>query len=125
MKKDHVTCICALAAAFAVAGAGRMYSQEKKDAVDAHKIVHFGDLKWTSIIKGCDLAAVDGVRAAAVLVDTAPNVDLRRRDVDWRSDRTQGAVSQRACRNFSLTVNKVPLSSTTLSDPVNCSMNHE
>jgi hypothetical protein len=60
MKKYHVTCICALAAAFTVAGAGRMYSQEKKGAVDAHKIVHFGDLKWTSIIKGCDLAAVDG-----------------------------------------------------------------
>src|SRR5260370_3638966 len=37
-----------------------MNSQEKKEATDAHKIVHFGDLKWTPIIKGCDLAAVAG-----------------------------------------------------------------
>ena len=63
MKKDHVTCICALVAAFAFAGAARVYSQEtqaKKDAFDAHKIVHFGDLKWTPIFKGCDLAPVAG-----------------------------------------------------------------
>jgi quercetin dioxygenase-like cupin family protein len=51
--------ICALVA-FAVAGAARVHSQDKKDAPDAHKIVHFGDLKWTPIIKGCDVAAVDG-----------------------------------------------------------------
>jgi quercetin dioxygenase-like cupin family protein len=37
-----------------------LYSQEKKESGEAHKIVHFGDLKWTPIIKGCDLAAVDG-----------------------------------------------------------------
>ena len=63
MKKDHVTCICGLVAAFAFAGAARVYSQEtpgKKDAFDAHKIVHFGDLKWTPIFKGCDLAPVAG-----------------------------------------------------------------
>ncbi|HXN52904.1 MAG TPA: cupin domain-containing protein [Candidatus Acidoferrum sp.] len=60
MKKDHVACICALTAALAVAGAAPVYSQDKKDAVDAHKIVHFGDLKWTPIIKGCDLAQVAG-----------------------------------------------------------------
>ena len=35
-------------------------SQEKKEATEAHKIVHFGDLKWTPIIKGCDLAPVAG-----------------------------------------------------------------
>jgi quercetin dioxygenase-like cupin family protein len=35
-------------------------SQEKKEAMDAHKIVHYADLKWTPIIKGCDLAAVSG-----------------------------------------------------------------
>lgn len=60
MKKKHVICMCALAAAFAVAGSTAVYSQDKKDAVDTHKIVHFGDLKWTPIIKGCDIAAVDG-----------------------------------------------------------------
>jgi anti-sigma factor ChrR (cupin superfamily) len=35
-------------------------SQEKTESANAHKIVHFGDLKWTPIIKGCDLAQVDG-----------------------------------------------------------------
>jgi quercetin dioxygenase-like cupin family protein len=60
MKKDHMTFICALAATLAIAGAARVYSQDKKDAGDAHKIVHFGDLKWTPIIKGCDVAPVDG-----------------------------------------------------------------
>ena len=51
------------AEAFAIAGAAQVYSQDKqdkKDAGEAHKIVHFGDLKWTPIIKGCDIAAVDG-----------------------------------------------------------------
>jgi len=36
------------------------YSQEKKEGAEAHKIVHFGDLKWTPIMKGCDLAPVSG-----------------------------------------------------------------
>lgn len=35
-------------------------SQEKKESMEAHKIVHFGDLKWTPIMKGCDLAPVAG-----------------------------------------------------------------
>jgi hypothetical protein len=35
-------------------------SQEKKEGMEAHKIVHFGDLKWTAIMKGCDLAPVAG-----------------------------------------------------------------
>lgn len=47
-------------AVFAVA----VFSQEKKESADAHKIVHFGDLKWTPIIKGCDLAPVAGDPAA-------------------------------------------------------------
>jgi hypothetical protein len=42
--------------AFAMAAS----SQEKKEGMEAHKIVHFGDLKWTPIIKGCDLAPVAG-----------------------------------------------------------------
>ena len=32
----------------------------QQESADAHKIVHFGDLKWTPIIKGCDLAPVSG-----------------------------------------------------------------
>ena len=43
-------------AALAVASS----SQEKKEGMETHKIVHFGDLKWTPIIKGCDLAPVAG-----------------------------------------------------------------
>ncbi len=36
-------------------------AQAKKDAADdAHKIVHYGDLKWTPLIKGCELAPVHG-----------------------------------------------------------------
>src|SRR5215831_12957409 len=35
-------------------------SQEKKEGMEAHKIVHYGDLKWTPIIKGCEIAVVDG-----------------------------------------------------------------
>lgn len=35
-------------------------SREKKESTEAHKIVRFGDLKWTPIIKGCDLAPVAG-----------------------------------------------------------------
>ena len=60
MKKQPITFICAVAAIFTVVGAVRVYSQDKKDTGDAHKIVHFGDLKWTPIIKGCDVASVDG-----------------------------------------------------------------
>jgi quercetin dioxygenase-like cupin family protein len=35
-------------------------SQEKKDAPEAHNIVHFADLKWTPIIKDCSIATVQG-----------------------------------------------------------------
>ena len=63
MKRNQATCLCAMAAALAIAGATQLYGQdkqEKRDAGEAHKIVHFGDLKWTPLIKGCDVAAVDG-----------------------------------------------------------------
>jgi quercetin dioxygenase-like cupin family protein len=60
MKKGNRICICALGATLAVAGVTRMYSQDKNEAGNAHKIVHFGDLKWAPIIKGCDVASVDG-----------------------------------------------------------------
>jgi anti-sigma factor ChrR (cupin superfamily) len=51
--------------------------QEKKESAEAHKIVHFGDLKWTGIMKGCDLAPVSGDFS----VEGAPFV-LRIRCVD-------------------------------------------
>ncbi|HET7151933.1 MAG TPA: cupin domain-containing protein [Candidatus Acidoferrum sp.] len=34
--------------------------QEKKEGMEARKIVHAGDLKWTPIIKGCAIATVEG-----------------------------------------------------------------
>jgi anti-sigma factor ChrR (cupin superfamily) len=52
-------------------------SQEKKTDAEAHKIVHYGDLKWTPIMKGCDLASVSGDPSA----EGAPFV-LRIRCVD-------------------------------------------
>ena len=54
-----------------------MHGQEKKDNPEPPKIMHFGDLKWTPIIKGCDLATVSGDPSA----DGAPFV-VRLRCVD-------------------------------------------
>lgn len=59
MKKGFLNSVCAVTIALA-AFAAASYSQEKKENDAAHKIVHSGDLKWTPIIKGCDLAAVSG-----------------------------------------------------------------
>lgn len=76
MNKRLFKSVCVVAtalAAFAAAG----YSQEKKESDSAHKIVHYGDLKWTGIFKGCDLAPVSGDPNA----DGAPFV-LRIRCVD-------------------------------------------
>src|SRR5258707_11995037 len=59
MKLQHLGIVCIGAAAL-IATSGATYSQEKSAAAANSKIVHFGDLKWTPIIKGCDLAAVSG-----------------------------------------------------------------
>src|SRR5216110_530851 len=59
MKKNQMGKICAAVlgtVAFAIVAS----SQEKKESMEAPKIMHFGDLKWTPIIKGCDLATVAG-----------------------------------------------------------------
>ena len=59
MKKIRMGSVCV--AVSGVAGlTAAVYSQEKKDSPAAPKIMHFGDLKWTPIIKGCDLATVAG-----------------------------------------------------------------
>lgn len=59
MKKIRTGIVCA--ALIGVVGLGTaIYSQEKKEGAEAHKIVHFGDLKWTPIIKGCSIASVQG-----------------------------------------------------------------
>ena len=59
MKKIRMGSVCA-ALIGAAALTAAVYSQEKKDSPAAPKIMHFGDLKWTPIIKGCDLATVAG-----------------------------------------------------------------
>ena len=59
MKKNPMGKICAAWIGIAALGMAAS-SQEKKEGMEAHKIVHFGDLKWTPIIKGCDLAPVAG-----------------------------------------------------------------
>jgi len=59
MRRVRAVRVCAVfagIAAFALAVPG----QEKKEAAESHKIVHFSDLKWTGIMKGCDLAPVSG-----------------------------------------------------------------
>jgi anti-sigma factor ChrR (cupin superfamily) len=59
MKKTRMGIVCvALFGAGVLAAA--VYSQEKKDSQAPPQIMHFGDLNWTPIIKGCDLAAVSG-----------------------------------------------------------------
>jgi len=59
MNKHFLKSLSAFAATLAVFAAAS-HSQEKKENDAAAKIVHFGDLKWTPIIKGCDLAPVSG-----------------------------------------------------------------
>ncbi len=59
MKKIGTGRVCVVLIVVAALTAA-VYSQEKKDSTAPPKIMHFGDLKWTPIIKGCDLAAVAG-----------------------------------------------------------------
>jgi quercetin dioxygenase-like cupin family protein len=59
MKKNCVSSFCVAVSTIALLTVGAN-SQEKKEGDAAHKIVHYGDLKWTPIIKGCDLASVSG-----------------------------------------------------------------
>jgi quercetin dioxygenase-like cupin family protein len=56
-NRPGIVCVATVALIGIASGA---YSQEKNAAAPSHKIMHSGDLKWTPIIKGCDLAAVDG-----------------------------------------------------------------
>lgn len=59
MKKNRAGKACVVMIGIAALAAA-LYGQEKKESTEAHKIVHFGDLKWTPTIKGCDLAPVSG-----------------------------------------------------------------
>jgi anti-sigma factor ChrR (cupin superfamily) len=59
MKNNSVGIVCAMLLDLAVITTGA-HSQDKKESGEAHKVVHFGDLKWTPIMKGCELAPVSG-----------------------------------------------------------------
>ncbi len=59
MKRNRLSFVGAGVIGLAAVATG-VYSQEKKEAGESHKIVHFGDLKWAPIMKGCDLAGVSG-----------------------------------------------------------------
>jgi quercetin dioxygenase-like cupin family protein len=59
MNKSLVQTICVVSLAL-VAFTVPTMSQEKEAADSAHKIVHSSDLKWTPIIKGCEIALVEG-----------------------------------------------------------------
>jgi len=76
MRKNRVIYTCALLASLIACGP-LAYGQDKPEAAASHKIVRSGDLKWSPIIKGCDLAPVSGDPAA----DGAPFV-LRLRCAD-------------------------------------------
>ena len=51
--------VCAALIGFGTLGSV-VGAQDKNDATKSHQIVHFSDLKWIPIIKGCDLAQVAG-----------------------------------------------------------------
>ena len=59
MKKIRAGSVCIMLIGVAVFAAA-ICGQEKKDSPAPPKIVHFADLNWAPIIKGCDLAPVAG-----------------------------------------------------------------
>jgi len=59
MKASFKGTLVVAAVATAIAGAAA-FAQEKKEAAPGHGIVRTADLKWTPIIKGCELASVGG-----------------------------------------------------------------
>jgi len=56
-RKIRVVCLALCAATGIVAG---VRGQENKESAPPHKILHSGDLKWSPIIKGCEIATVNG-----------------------------------------------------------------
>jgi len=57
IRKIGVVCLALCAAIGIVAG---VRGQENKEPAPPHKILHSGDLKWSPIIKGCEIATVNG-----------------------------------------------------------------
>ena len=59
MKLSLHSAVAAMIAVATVSGL-KAVAQEKRDSGAGHAIVRPSDLKWTPIIKGCELASVDG-----------------------------------------------------------------
>jgi len=59
MKKIRVGSVCVTLLG-SVLLAVAVHSQDKKESAATPKVMHYGDLKWTPIVKGCDLASVSG-----------------------------------------------------------------
>jgi quercetin dioxygenase-like cupin family protein len=58
MKSNRSEIVCALVAASLAMAC--VSSAQEKSAASAHGIVRSADLKWTPIMKGCEMAAVAG-----------------------------------------------------------------
>ncbi len=59
MTRNRFVGVCWAVIALTALAVG-LQGQEKKESAATHTIVRLSDLKWTPIIKGCDLAAVSG-----------------------------------------------------------------
>jgi len=59
MNKNRFMGVCWAMIAFIPLAVG-LQSQEKKESSGTHNMVRAKDLKWTPIMKGCDLAVVSG-----------------------------------------------------------------
>lgn len=59
MIKYRFVCVCWAVIASTALAAG-LRGQDRKQTSDTHNIVHARDLKWTSIMRGCDMAIVSG-----------------------------------------------------------------
>jgi hypothetical protein len=60
MKKPGRAVSVALACAVCLVAVGVRGQEKKENAAPEHKIIHYGDLKWTPIMKGSDFAVVSG-----------------------------------------------------------------
>ena len=59
MNRRLLASVCLISTVTAIFAA-TSYGDEKKEGNSAHRIVHSSDLKWTPIIKGCEIAVVEG-----------------------------------------------------------------
>jgi anti-sigma factor ChrR (cupin superfamily) len=59
MKSPFKWTLVVVAVVVAIGGVAAL-AQEKKEAAGGHGILHTADLKWTPIIKGCELASIGG-----------------------------------------------------------------